>query len=396
MPGDNSVDLFTNDLGLVIFVDKATGELTGANLVAGGGMGRSHRAPSTYPRLADPIGYVPADKIFAAVKAVVAAQRDYGRRDDRRQARLKYLMDEWGVARFRSVVEQYMGAPFEPFKPLPAWEYKDFLGWTDQGDGKLALGLHVPGGRIKGEAKKALRAVIEAHDMPVLITAQQNLILTDIPPTAKTSIVSALAAAGVAVDLADLDPLDVASMACPALPLCGLAVTEAERALPALHARLRATMTRLGLGATESLAMRVTGCPNGCARPYAAELGLVGDGPNSYQLWTGGCAAGTRLNELYADRVKVQGFEEAVEPLLAFWAANRRPNETFGDCCARAGAVALRAYAAGYVGAAAEAALPKVALPAKIYAGLAAAAAAQGKSVHHVAADALSSFAVDE
>ena len=144
-------------------------------------------------------------------------------------------------------------------------------------------------------------------------------------------------------------------MACPALPLCGLAVTEAERALPALHARLRATMTRLGLGATESLAMRVTGCPNGCARPYAAELGLVGDGPNSYQLWTGGCAAGTRLNELYADRVKVQGFEEAVEPLLAFWAANRRPNETFGDCCARAGAVALRAYAAGYVGAAAEA-----------------------------------------
>ena len=177
---------------------------------------------------------------------------------------------------------------------------------------------------------------------------------------------------------------------------CALVLPAVERLSRSLHARLRATMTRLGLGATESLAMRVTGCPNGCARPYAAELGLVGDGPNSYQLWTGGCAAGTRLNELYADRVKVQGFEEAVEPLLAFWAANRRPNETFGDCCARAGAVALRAYAAGYVGAAAEAALPKVALPAKIYAGLAAAAAAQGKSVHHVAADALSSFAVDK
>lgn len=392
MPGDNSVDLFTNDLGIIVFVDPATGQLQGANFVAGGGMGRTHRAPTTYPRLADPLGYVPADRILAAVKAVVCVQRDYGRRDDRRQARLKYLMDEWGVDRVRAAVEQYMGAPFAPFKPLPAWEAPLYLGWTDQGDGKWAYGVHVPGGRVKGAAKQALRRVIEDNNLPVLITAQQNLILTDIAPALKNTVVSALAAAGLA-DIADVDPLDANSMACPALPLCGLAVTEAERALPALHARLRAVMTRLGFAADESLVMRVTGCPNGCARPYMAELGLVGDGPNSYQLWTGGCAAGTRLNELYAERVKVQAFDSAVEPLLAAWRAWRRPGEPFGDCCARVGCGALTEFAKGYVSPGDEAGLPKVAVPVAVYAGLQAEAEASGRSVAHVAADALARFA---
>ena len=373
-------------------MDPATGELKGANLVAGGGMGRSHRAPTTYPRLADPLGFVPADRILAAVKAVVCVQRDYGRRDDRRQARLKYLCDEWGMDRVRAAVEQYMGASFAPFHPLPEWTAPLYLGWTDQGDGKWAYGVHVPGGRIKGEGKRALRRVIEDHDLPVVITPQQNLVLVDIAPGLKASIQSALAAAGLA-DVGDVDPLDAQSMACPALPLCGLAVTEAERALPALHARLRSVMTRLGFEAHEALTLRVTGCPNGGARPYAAELGLVGDGPNSYQLWTGGCAAGTRLNELYADRVKVQAFEAAVEPLLAAWKAARRPGEPFGDTAARLGVVALRAYAAGYVSPADEAGLPKVAVPADVYAGLAAAAAREGKSVAHVAADALRGFA---
>ena len=394
VPGDNSIDLFTNDLGLIVIVDPTTGVLLGANVVAGGGMGRSHRAPTTYPRLADPLGFVPADRILAAVKAVVCVQRDFGRRDDRRQARLKYLLDEWGVDRFRSAVEQYMGVPFQPFRPVPEWTAPLYLGWTDQGDGKWAYGVHVPGGRVKGAGKKALRSIIEQHDLPVIITAQQNLILTDIPPTLKTSIVSALAAAGLA-DIADVNPLDAQSMACPALPLCGLAVTEAERALPALHARLRSVMLRLGFEDGEYLTMRVTGCPNGCARPYAAELGLVGDGPNSYQVWTGGCAAGTRLNELYADRMKVQAFEATVEPLLAAWRVSRRPGESFGDCAARLGVVALRAFAAGYVSPADEAGLPKVAVPAAVYAGLAAAAEASGRSVAHVAADALASFAAD-
>jgi sulfite reductase (ferredoxin) len=391
VPGDNSIDLFTNDLGLVVFVDPSTGALQGANFVAGGGMGRTHRNADTYPRLADPIGYVRAEKIFAAVKGIVAAQRDYGRRDDRRQARLKYLMDEWGVPKFKAVVEQYMGEAFEPFKPLPTWSAADYLGWQEQGDGRLALGVHVPGGRIKGEGKKALRSIIEEKDIPVKITAQQNLVLLDIDPAWRADISARLAGAGLA-DAGDLDPLDIGSMACPALPLCGLAVTEAERALPALHATVRAAMTRVGLGPAETLNMRVTGCPNGCARPYMAELGLVGDGPNSYQLWVGGGPGSTRLAEVYAERVKVQAFGSAAEPLLAFWAATRRPGEAFGDALARAGLDKVRAFADGYVSPAEAAGLPTVGLPTDLHARLETAAAAAGLSSSHAAAQAVGAW----
>lgn len=392
VPGDNSVDLFTNDLGLVVIMDPQNpGEVLGADVVAGGGMGRSHRAPTTYPRLADPIGFVPRDRILAAVKAIVATQRDYGRRDDRRQARLKYLIDEWGVDRFRSTVEQYLGHAFEPFRALPAWKEELFLGWTDQGDGRWSYGIHVPGGRIKGEGKKTLRSIIEREGIPVVITAQQNLVLSDIDPSKKSAIQAELAAAGLAhVD--DVDFLDANSLACPALPLCGLAVTEAERALPSLHRRVRSLMTSMGFAETEGFALRVTGCPNGCARPYAAEIGLVGDGPNSYQLWVGGSAAGTRLNELYLDRVKVQKLESTLEPLLAHWRSARRPGETLGDCCARAGTAALREFAKGFVsenaGGESES-LPKVSLPVSVFEAVSAAAEAQGKSPSHVAAAAL-------
>jgi sulfite reductase (ferredoxin) len=236
-----------------------------------------------------------------------------------------------------------------------------------------------------------LRSIIEDRGIPVKITAQQNLVLLDVEPSWRDDIASRLAAAGLA-DAGDLDPLDTGSMACPALPLCGLAVTEAERALPGLHAAVRAAMGRVGLGPAETLNMRVTGCPNGCARPYMAELGLVGDGPNSYQLWLGGGPGSTRLAELYEDRVKVGGFAGAVEPLLAYWASRRRPGEAFGDCLARAGMPAVRAYAEGYVSPADEAGLPAVGLPADLHGRLEATAAAAGLSPSHAAAQAVAAW----
>ncbi|GIL61196.1 hypothetical protein Vafri_15584 [Volvox africanus] len=344
VPGDNSVDLFTNDLGVIVISDDK-GEVKGYNLVVGGGMGRTHRDEDTFPRLADPLGYVEKDDIFHAVKAVVAAQRDYGRRDNRKQARLKYLVSEWGIDRFRSVVEQYMGKKFSEFVPMPTWEYKDYLGWGEQGNGKLFYGIYIQNGRIKGEQKKVLRAVIEKFELPVTLTPHQNIILRDVDPTHKDEITAMLRAGGVQ-ELVDWDSLDRMSMACPALPLCGLAVTEAERSLPDINKRIRAMLTKVGLPEDQFLHVRMTGCPNGCARPYMAELGFVGDGPNSYQIWLGGNTNQTRLAELYADRVKVKDLESFLEPIFAAWLTNRRPNESFGDWTARTGFPAVKQLAA--------------------------------------------------
>lgn len=387
VPGDNSLDLFTNDLGLVVMTNEA-GELQGFNIVAGGGMGRSHGKATTFPKLADPMGFVSVDDVFHVVKAVVAVQRDYGRRDDRKQARLKYLISEWGMDKFRSVVEQYMGKKLEPFRPLPDWEFKDYLGWMEQGDGKLAYGVYIQNGRVKGEGKKALRNIIERYEIPVAITANQNLILRDINPSWKDDIMSSLKAAGLR-EVEDWDAIESISMACPAMPLCGLAIGEAERTLPDVNARLRAVMDKVGLPKDERFVVRMTGCPNGCARPYMAELGFVGDGPNSYQIWLGGSTNATRLAESYAERVKAKDFETFFEPIFAMFAAQRRgSSESLGDFSARLGFDALRAFQASYVApAAAEKPLKtvQVGLAEDVFAALTDAAAKEGTSPEAVA-----------
>eukprot|EP00198_Chlamydomonas_reinhardtii_P009967 XP_001699304.1 ferredoxin-sulfite reductase [Chlamydomonas reinhardtii] len=342
VPGDNSVDLFTQDLGVVV---------QGYNLYVGGGQGRSHRDADTFPRLADPLGYVAAADLFAAAKAVVAVFRDYGRRDNRKQARTRHMLAEWGVDKFRSVAEQYLGKRFQEPVPLPPWQYKDYLGWGEQGDGRLYCGVYVQNGRIKGEAKRALRAAIERYSLPVVLTPHQNLVLRDVRPEDREDIEQLLRAGGVK-ELVEWDGLDRLSMACPALPLCGLAVTEAERALPDVNTRIRAMLTRAGLPPSQPLHVRMTGCPNGCVRPYMAELGLVGDGPNSYQLWLGGGPAQTRLAQPYAERVKVKDLESTLEPLFGAWRAGRQPDEAFGDWVARLGFDAVRQQAAAAAAAA--------------------------------------------
>ncbi|KAL9296196.1 hypothetical protein ACSQ67_022092 [Phaseolus vulgaris] len=335
VPTDNSVDILTNDIGVVVVTDEA-GEPQGYNIYVGGGMGRTHRVETTFPRLAEPLGYVPKEDILYAVKAIVVTQRENGRRDDRKYSRMKYLISSWGIEKFRSVVEQYYGKKFEPFRVLPEWEFKSYLGWHEQGDGKLFYGLHVDNGRIGGKMKKTLREVIEKYNLNVRITPNQNIILTDVRASWKRPITTTLAQAGL-LQPRFVDPLNLTAMACPAFPLCPLAITEAERGIPNILKRIRAVFDKVGLRYSESVVVRITGCPNGCARPYMAELGLVGDGPNSYQIWLGGNHKQTSLARSFMDKVKLHDLENVLEPLFYYWKQRRQSKESFGDFTNRLG-----------------------------------------------------------
>ncbi|KAI3461112.1 hypothetical protein Pfo_017775 [Paulownia fortunei] len=335
VPTDNSVDIFTNDIGVVV-VSDADGEPQGFNIYVGGGMGRTHRLESTFARLAEPLGYVPKEDILYAVKAIVVTQRENGRRDDRKYSRMKYLISSWGIEKFKTVVEQYYGKKFEPCHELPEWEFKSYLGWHEQGDGGLFCGLHVDSGRVKGIMKKTLREIIEKYNLNVRITPNQNIILCDIRQAWKRPLTTALAQGGL-LQPRYVDPLNVTAMACPALPLCPLAITEAERGIPDLLKRVRAVFDKVGLKYNESVVVRVTGCPNGCARPYMAELGLVGDGPNSYQIWLGGTPNQTLIAKAFKDKVKIQDLEKVLEPLFYHWKRKRLSKESFGDFTNRMG-----------------------------------------------------------
>ncbi|KAK7312164.1 hypothetical protein VNO77_35825 [Canavalia gladiata] len=342
VPTDNSVDLLTNDIGVVVVTDD-DGEPQGFNIYVGGGMGRTHRLESTFPRLAEPLGYVPKEDILYAVKAIVVTQRENGRRDDRKYSRMKYLISSWGIEKFRSVVEQYYGKKFEPFRELPEFEFKSYLGWHEQGDGKLFYGLHVDCGRIGGKMKKTLREVIEKYNLNVRITPNQNFILTDIHAAWKRPITTTLAQAGL-LEPRLVDPLNITAMACPAFPLCPLAITEAERGIPDILKRIRAVFEKVGLKYNESVVVRITGCPNGCARPYMAELGLVGDGPNSYQIWLGGNKNQTSLARSFMDKVKLLDLEKVLEPLFYHWKQKRQSKESFGDFTSRMGFEKLKEF----------------------------------------------------
>jgi sulfite reductase (ferredoxin) len=348
VPGDNSVDLFSQDLSLVVICEG--GKLQGFNIYAGGGLGRTHGKDETFPRLADPIGYVDASDIYDAVKAIVATQRDYGDRTDRRHARLKYVIEEWGVEKFRHQVQQYFGKSFQPMKPTPDWKFMDFLGWHEQGDGKMFVGISVENGRIKDEGnfrlKTALRLLVQKYRLPMLLTPSQNLILFDIHPSQKAEIAQLLQDHGIKRE-DEISALERYAMACPALPLCGLATTEAERALPAILDRMTKLLKKVGLG-REHFITRMTGCPNGCARPYLAEVGFVGNGPSQYQLWLGASPNQTRLSQVYVEKMHVDDLETTLEPVFICFKQNRNKNEKFGDFCDRYGIAGLRAFAEEY------------------------------------------------
>ncbi|MCO5597216.1 hypothetical protein L7F22_051292 [Adiantum nelumboides] len=335
VPTDNSVDILTHDVGLVVRCDN-DGEPNGFNIYVGGGMGRTHRMEHTFPRLAEPLGYVSKEDILYVVKAIVATQRDYGRRDDRRMSRMKYLVHEWGIEKFRSVVEQYYGKQLEPFQELPPWEFKSYLGWHEQGDGLHFCGIHIDNGRLKDVAKKTLREVIERYNLSIRITPNQNLVLCNVRPGWRSGI-SRLLRQGGLLHPRWVDSLNLTSMACPALPLCPLAITEAERGAPDILRRIRKMFDKVGLKPSDTLVVRFTGCPNGCARPYMAELGFVGDGPNSYQIWLGGASNQSRLAQTFMEKVKIQDFEKVLTPLFHAWKTQRSAEESFGDFTIRVG-----------------------------------------------------------
>ena len=349
VPGDNSIDLYSQDLSLVVITNKA-GELQGFDVFAGGGLGRTHNKEETFARVADEICYVAKDDVYDLVKAIVATQRDFGDRTDRRHARLKYLINDKGVQWFREKVAEYFGKPLEAFKPLPEWKYLDFLGWHEQGDGKLFVGISVDNGRIKDEGsfqlKTALREIVQKYNLPILATPHQNVLIYDISPDIKQEIQGILDRCGIQSET-DLDPLVRYGMACPAMPTCGLAITESERVIPSILERIRALLTKVGLK-DEHLVVRMTGCPNGCARPYMAELGFVGSSPESYQIWLGGSPDQTRLAKAIEEKLHVKDFEAFLEPIFVYFKQKRQLSESFGNFCDRVGLESIRQFVTNY------------------------------------------------
>ncbi|MEO0968086.1 MAG: sulfite reductase, ferredoxin dependent [Cyanobacteria bacterium J06639_18] len=350
VPGDNSVDLYTQDLTLVVMTNEQS-QLEGFDIFAGGGLGRTHNKEETFARAADPIGYVAKEDVYDLVKAVVATQRDYGDRTNRRHARLKYLIHDWGVERFQSVVEQYFGKPLEPFKPLPEWKYKDFLGWNEQGDGKLFVGISIDNGRVKDEGhfqlKTALREIVQQFSLPIRLTPNHNLILYDIAVENKLAIEEILNRHGINSDPSKINSLVRYAMACPALPTCGLAMTESERVIPSILQRIEVLLKKVGLK-DEYFVIRMTGCPNGCARPYMAELGFVGSAPETYQIWLGGSPVQSRLAKPYINKLHINQLESFLEPIFVYFKKSQEKGESFGDFCARVGFDKIREFAGTY------------------------------------------------
>lgn len=351
VPGDNSIDIYTQDIGIVCMPDK-DGNVVGYNVMVGGGMGRTHNKETTFARTADHFGYVSADKIYELCKAIVAAQRDHGNRQLRSNARMKYLVHKMGVDAFRELVEGYFGEKVEPYKELPKWKYEDWLGWYEQGDGNLFLGLFVQNGRIKDEGdfrlKTVLRRIVDEYKLDMVVSPNQNILLKDIMPSQKDVISALLREHG--IKFADEHDMNHRlSMACPALPLCSLAVTEAERRMPTTVERMNRVMASHGV--TVPVTMRMTGCPNGCARPYMAELGFVGSGKDAYQLWLGGCPGQTRLAWPHLEKVKDEDLETTVGPIVEMYAAQRlNESEAFGDFCDRIGSAGIKEYVAANEG----------------------------------------------
>ena len=336
IPPVNDLDVFTNCLGFIAIVEKD--RLIGYNVAVGGGMGRSHGNEQTFPRLADVIGFITPDKVVDVAKAVLTIHRDFGDRTDRKHARLKYVIAERSADWARTEVERRASLKFAPSKPFKFTTTGDVYGWNKAVDGSWFLGLFVETGRIKDvesrTLKTALRLIADKfQNIEFRLSANQNLILANVSESDKSEINAILAQHGVKTEN-QTTVLHAAAMACPALPTCGLALAESERMLPGLIDRIEKLCAEVGL-AGEEIIIRSTGCPNGCARPYMAEIAFVGKAPGRYQVWLGGDASGTRLNRIWKDMMKETDIETEFRPVLARYAKERNPGERFGDWCDR-------------------------------------------------------------
>jgi sulfite reductase (NADPH) hemoprotein beta-component len=335
IPPLNDIDIFTNDCGFVAIVEE--GRLAGYNLLAGGGMGMSHSNAHTFPRLADIIGFITPEQVIETAKGVVTVHRDFGDRTNRKHARLKYVIEERGVPWFREELERRLGFKLPPARPFQFTNQGDLYGWCPQFDGKYFLGLFVENGRIKDAGdyrlKTGLRRVVEQFKPDLRLTPSQNILLINVKPEDRDGITRMLAEHGVPVQNQG-SVIRRASIACPALPTCGLALAESERAMPDILTRLEQLLAEVGLEG-EEIIIRMTGCPNGCARPFTAEMALVGKAPGKYQLYLGGNQPGTQLASLYKESVKTEELVNEMRPLFSRFARERSGGERFGDFCRR-------------------------------------------------------------
>ncbi len=338
-PGDNCTDILSNDVGMVGLIAEDGVTVHGFNVYVGGGMGTTHNDPATYPALALPLGYVPRNQIVDVVEKIVLVQRDYGDRTDRKHARMKYVVYEWGIDTFKAKVEEYLGYTLAPFQEMPPLEFDDHLGWHEQVDGKWFIGVYVENGRVRDLAdnriRSGLRAIIQKYRPGVTITGQQNLLLDGFSTEQKAEVEAILADYGVPT-AEKLSQVRRNSMACPALPTCGLALSEAERFLPSVIDEVETIATKLGLD-ENVFSIRMTGCPNGCARPYVSDIGLVGRTVGKYNIYLGGNLEGTRINKLYRELVVSTELAKELEEILKSYVAERQPNERLGDWVDRVG-----------------------------------------------------------
>ena len=341
VPEDNTIDVLTNDLAIVALFEAD--RLTGYNFLLGGGHGMTHNKPETYPRLATAVAFIDPDDLLDAAAAVVRLHRDWGDRGNRRHARLKYVIAERGEAWARERLSADLGKPLEPCRPMPDFQVPDHLGWHEQGDGRLYLGLPVASGRIVDNEhprlRTALREIVGRFRADPILMPSQDIILSNIAPADRPAI-AALLRANQARMAEDLLPIERWALACPALPTCGLALTEAERVRDDIVGAIAARLKRWGLE-NQRLSVRITGCPNGCARPYSGDIGIVGRVPGLYSLYVAGDFEGTRLNSLIAERLDIAGIADTLDPLFALFAEARLPEEGFGDFCHRLGRDAL-------------------------------------------------------
>lgn len=335
LPPNNDVDIFSQDLGFIAIVEG--GRLVGYNVTVGGGLGMSHGNSDTFPRLADVLGGITPVQVNAIGEAILTVQRDYGDRTNRKHARLKYTIEDRGLDWFRREVERRAGFSFAPAWPFSFSSIQDPFGWQRCEDGSWFYGLHILSGRIKdGEAwpmKSALREIAKSHEGDFRLTPSQNLTISGVSDRQKPVIEGILVRHGLGRENAR-SGLRLNALSCVALPTCGLALAESERALPEFLERFETILDEVGL-TRSAISLRVTGCPNGCARPYLAEIGFVGKAPGKYALYLGASYEGTRLNRLFAHSVTLTDALGLLEPVIRRYSTERREGERFGDWCNR-------------------------------------------------------------
>ena len=336
LPPVNDVDIFSQDLGFVAVEEN--GQLAGYNVTVGGGQGMAHGQVATFPRLADVLGFIAPDRVNAIGEAVLTTQRDFGDRTNRRHARLKYTIEDRGIEWFRDEVERRSGIKFGPARAFDFTTIEDPLGWHECADGTWFYGLHILSGRIRDREgwpmKTALREIAEIHTGDFRNTPSQNLTISGVTTGQKPVIEGILAKHGLANENAR-SGLRRNALSCVALPTCGLAVAESERVLPAIIEKLENVFDEAGLR-EDAISLRVTGCPNGCARPYLAEIGFVGRAANKYALFLGAAYNGTRLNRLVSPSITIDDAVTMLRPIIKQYSLERNDGEGFGDFCDRA------------------------------------------------------------